>query len=36
MAYKDLAEMPVWQKAFRLLLNVYEVTKANHKEEKYV
>ncbi len=26
---------PVWQKAFKLLLKVYEVTKAYPKEEKY-
>ncbi len=35
MAYKDFTEMPVWQKAFKLLLKVYEVTKVYPKEEKY-
>jgi len=35
MAYKDFTDMPVWQKAFKLLLKVYEVTKAYPKEEKY-
>ena len=35
MAYKDFTEMPVWQKAFSLLLNIYEVTKTYPTEEKY-
>ena len=35
MAYKDFTEMPVWQKAFLLLLKVYEVTKTYPTEEKY-
>jgi four helix bundle protein len=35
MAYKDFTEMPVWQKAFKLLLKVYEVTKTYPTEEKY-
>ncbi|NOY38328.1 MAG: four helix bundle protein [Chlorobi bacterium] len=35
MAYKDFRDMPVWQKAFKLLLKVYDVTKAYPKEEKY-
>ena len=35
MAYKNFTEMAVWQKAFKLLLKVYEVTKAYPKEEKY-
>lgn len=35
MAYKDFTEMAVWQKGFKLLLKVYEVTKAYPKEEKY-
>lgn len=35
MAYKDFTDMPVWQKAFKLLLKVYEVTKVYPKEEKY-
>jgi len=35
MAYKDFTEMPVWQKAFKLLLKLYEVTKTYPTEEKY-
>ena len=35
MAYKDFTEMPVWQKAFALLLKVYEFTKTYPTEEKY-
>ncbi|GAI65453.1 unnamed protein product [marine sediment metagenome] len=35
MAYKDFSEMPVWQKAFALLLKIYEVTKTYPTEEKY-
>jgi len=35
MVYKDFTEMPVWKKAFKLLLRVYEVTKIYPKEEKY-
>lgn len=35
MAYKDFTEMPVWQKAFALLLKVYEVAKTYPTEEKY-
>ncbi|MCK4346517.1 MAG: four helix bundle protein [Bacteroidales bacterium] len=35
MAYKIFTEMPVWQKAFKLLLKVYEVTKGYPTEEKY-
>ncbi len=35
MAYKDFTEMPVWRKAFDLLLKVYELTKSYPKEEKY-
>ena len=35
MAYKDFTEMPVWQKAFALLLKVYEFTKTYSTEEKY-
>ena len=35
MAYKDFTEMAVWQKAFKLLLKVYEVTKTYPAEEKY-
>ena len=31
MAYKDF----IWQKVFKLLLKVYEVTKDYPKEEKY-
>ena len=35
MRYKDFTEMPVWQKAFKLLLRVYEITKKYPMEEKY-
>ena len=35
MAYKDFTEMTVWQKAFSLLLKIYEVTKTYPTEEKY-
>jgi len=35
MGYKDFTEMAVWQKAFKLLLKVYEVTKTYPAEEKY-
>ena len=35
MAYKDFTEMAIWQKGFKLLLKVYDVTKAYLKEEKY-
>ncbi len=35
MSYKDFRDMPVWQKAFELLLRIYDVTKAYPKEEKY-
>ncbi|MCD4769232.1 MAG: four helix bundle protein [Bacteroidales bacterium] len=35
MAYKEFTEMPVWKKAFELLLKVYDVTKTYPKEEKY-
>ena len=35
MAYSDFTEMPVWQKALGLLLNVYEITKNYPMEEKF-
>jgi hypothetical protein len=35
MAYKDFIDMPVWKKAFQLLLKVYKVTKTYPVEEKY-
>ena len=35
MAYKDFTEMPVWQKAFKLLLEVYRITKDFPAEEKF-
>ena len=35
MAFKDFTEMPVWEKAFLLLLKVYKVTTTYPKEEKY-
>jgi len=35
LAYKDFTSLPVWQKASRLLLIVYQVTKLFPDEEKY-
>ncbi len=35
MAYKDFTEMPVWQKAFNLLIEIYRLSKSFPKEEKY-
>jgi four helix bundle protein len=35
MAYKDFTKMSVWQKAFQLLIKVYEITKTYPKEELY-
>ena len=35
MAYKDFLQMPVWQKAFDLLIKVYKLTKSFPKEERY-
>ena len=35
MAYKDFIDMPVWKKAFQLLLKIYKVTKTYPAEEKY-
>ncbi|MBN2610008.1 MAG: four helix bundle protein [Bacteroidales bacterium] len=35
MSYKDFTEMSVWQKAFKLLLRIYDLTKKFPKEEKY-
>ncbi|MBC8489648.1 MAG: four helix bundle protein [Bacteroidetes bacterium] len=35
MAYKDFTEMPVWQKAFSLLVEVYRLSKSFPKEERY-
>ncbi|MFO7852440.1 MAG: four helix bundle protein [Bacteroidota bacterium] len=35
MAYKDFTEMPVWKKAFYLLLLVYRLTKKYPAEEKF-
>ena len=34
MTYKDLIDMPVLQKAFTLLLKIYEVTKIYLTEER--
>lgn len=36
MAYKDFRDTSVWQKAFELLVIVYEVTRKFPKEEIYV
>jgi four helix bundle protein len=35
MSYKDFTEMPVWKKAFMLMLQVYKLTEKFPKEEKY-
>ncbi len=35
MAYKDFTQMAVWQKAFNLLIEVYQLTKSFPKEERY-
>ena len=35
MAYKDFTEMPVWKKAFYLLLLVYRLTRKFPSEEKF-
>lgn len=35
MAYKDFTQMPVWQKAIHLLVDVYKLTKKFPKEELY-
>lgn len=35
MAYKDFTQMSVWQKAFKLMIQVYKVTRIFPKEEKF-
>jgi four helix bundle protein len=35
MAYVDFTEMPVWRRAFDLLLVIYQVTKAYPSEERF-
>jgi four helix bundle protein len=35
MAYKDFKQMSVWQKAFRLLIRIYEITKEFPSDEKF-
>ncbi len=35
MPFKDFREMPVWQKAFDLVLEIYKTTKSFPTEEKY-
>ena len=35
MAYKDFTQMPVWQKAFKLLLEVYRISSKFPEEEKF-
>ena len=35
MPYKDFKRMPVWQKAFRLLIRIYTITKTFPPEEKF-
>jgi hypothetical protein len=34
MTYKDFLDMHIWQKAFTLLLKIYEVAKTYLTEEK--
>lgn len=33
--YNDFRDMPVWQKAFKLLLEIYEIIKTFPTEERY-
>jgi four helix bundle protein len=35
MSYKEFTEMPVWQKAFEMLIGVYKIIWVFPKEEKY-
>ena len=35
MAYKDFTNLSVWQRGFRLVLLLYEITKAFPDEEKF-
>ncbi|MCD4680880.1 MAG: four helix bundle protein [Bacteroidales bacterium] len=35
MPFKDFSEMPVWQKAFDLVMDIYKITKTFPTEEKY-
>ena len=35
MAYKDFTEMPVWQSAFNLTLEIYKVTKEFPSDERF-
>lgn len=35
MAYKDFTLMPVWQKALKLLVRVYQITRRFPAEEKF-
>jgi four helix bundle protein len=35
VAYKDFTSLPVWQKAFGLLLQIYRLTKKFPDEEKF-
>jgi len=35
MTYKDFTAMPIWKKAFAILLKIHEVTKTFPTEEKY-
>ena len=35
MAYKDFTEMPVWQSAFNLTLEIYKVTKEIPSDERF-
>ena len=35
MKYKDFTEFPVWQRGFKLVLKIYEVTKNYPSEERF-
>lgn len=35
MAYKDFTDMPVWQLAFKLTLEIYKVTKQFPSDERF-
>lgn len=35
MKYKDFTEFPVWQKGFKLLIKIYETSKAFPAEERF-
>jgi four helix bundle protein len=35
MAYKDFTQMTVWQKAFALLIQIYQITKSFPADERF-